>query len=378
MKIVFAGTIAQSGLGGQVWATLQYLLGLRALGHDVVYLEDCGPESHVWAWEKEDWTLKLEYPEAFLKSCFAPYDLNDRWIYRTDTESRGMPLEDFHRFCRSAELIVMRAVPFRTWRDEYDWPRRRVFIDVDPGFTQISVANGEERIAPGVARADRRFTVAQHIGDADCTIPTAGGPWLKTVPPVFLPEWPVADFDAKDFTSVMRWRGFHEATFKGVTYGQRDMEFPAYLDLPRRTSQRFCIAQMGIKAEELTAHGWGVMPGEVISKTAASYRDFIQRSRAEFSVPKNAYVKTRGGWFSDRSVCYLASGRPVLIEDTGLKDWLPVGEGVVTFDNLDGAVAGIEHINADYEQQRRAARHIAETVFATDRVLPAFLEAAMG
>jgi hypothetical protein len=149
------------------------------------------------------------------------------------------------------------------------------------------------------------------------------------------------------------------------------------MDLPRRTSQPFCIAQMGIKPEELTAHGWGVLAGEVVSKTAASYRQFIQQSRAEFSVPKNAYVKTRGGWFSDRSVCYLASGRPVLIEDTGLKDWLPAGEGVVTFDNPDSALAGIERINTNYEQQRRAARHIAETVFSTDRVLPAFLDAAM-
>ena len=377
MKIVFGGTIGRSGLGGQVWATMQYLLGLRALGHEVVYLEDCGPESHVWIWEKEDWTYELDYPGAFLKSCFAPFGLNGRWIYRTDTESRGMPLEEFRQFCRNADLIVMRAVPFRTWRSEYDFPRRRVFIDVDPGFTQISLANGEEEIAPGVARADKRFTVAQHIGNADCPIPTSGGPWLKTVPPVFLPEWPVANMQATEFTSVMRWRGFREATFNGVTYGQRDMEFPAYLDLARRTPQRFCIAQMGVKPEELTSHGWNVVPGEVISKTAQSYREFIQRSRAEFSVPKNAYVKTRGGWFSDRSVCYLASGRPVLIRDTGLKDWLPVGEGVVIFDDPESALAGIECINSNYEQQRRAARRIAETVFSTDRVLPPFLEAAM-
>lgn len=377
MKIIFAGTIGQSGLGGQVWATLQYLLGLRALGHEVVYLEDCGPESHVWNWEEADWTLNLDYPEAFLKRCLAPYDLSHQWIYRTDAGSRGMALADFQQFCRGADLIVMRAVPFRTWREEYDWPRRRAFLDVDPGFTQISLANGDDRITPGVARAEKRFTVAQHIGDPDCPIPTPYGPWLKTVPPVFLPEWPVAGGDAKDFTSVMRWRGFHEATFKGVTYGQRDAEFPRYLDLPKRTKQSFCIAQMGIKPEELTAHGWGVAPGEVISKTPESYRAFIQQSRGEFSVPKNAYVKSRGGWFSDRSVCYLASGRPVLIEDTGLKSWLPVGEGVVTFTDPEGAVAGIETINANYAQHRRAARHLAETVFATDVVLPAFLDAAM-
>ena len=377
MKIIFAGTIGQSGLGGQVWATLQYLLGLRALGHEVVYLEDCGPESHVWHWENQGWTLELDYPESFLKACFAPYQFNGRWIYRTDTESRGMPLADFRQFCKAADLIVMRAVPFRTWREEYDWPRRRAFIDVDPGFTQISIAEGNDRIAPGVARADKHFTVAQNIGEPDCPIPVASIEWLKTKPPVFLPEWPMGTGAAKDFTSVMRWRGFREATFNGITYGQRDAEFPRYLELPGRTKQTFCIAQLGTKPGELAAHGWNVAPGEVVSKTAESYREFIQQSRAEFSVPKNAYVKSRGGWFSDRSVCYLASGRPVLIEDTGLKDWLPVGEGVVTFDDPEGALAGIEAINANYEQQRRAARRIAETTFSTDVVLPVFLDAAM-
>jgi hypothetical protein len=127
----------------------------------------------------------------------------------------------------------------------------------------------------------------------------------------------------------------------------------------------------------MTSHGWDSVPGEVISRTPASYQAFIQQSRAEFSVPKNGYVKMRGGWFSDRSVCYLASGRPVLIEDTGLSDWLTVGEGVVTFANPEEAVAGINRINADYERHRYAARRLAEEVFATEKVLKAFLAEAM-
>ena len=134
---------------------------------------------------------------------------------------------------------------------------------------------------------------------------------------------------------------------------------------------------MGAKPELLTSHGWQTVHGEVISRTPGSYREFIQKSRAEFSVPKNGYVKMRGGWFSDRSVCYLASGRPVLIEDTGLADWLPIGSGLVTFNDPATALAGVEKINSDYESHRRAARQLAETVFATERVLPAFLDAAM-
>jgi len=175
----------------------------------------------------------------------------------------------------------------------------------------------------------------------------------------------------------MRWQGFKEVVYRGVSYGQRDKEFPRYFDLPKRTPQKFRIAQMGIKPEELTRRGWEVMPGEAVSRTPQSYREFIQQSRGEFSVPKNGYVAMRGGWFSDRSVCYLASGRPVLIEDTGLADWLPVGEGLLTFNDPDSALNCIERVNADYESQQRAARKLAEEHFATEKVLPRLLEAAM-
>lgn len=377
MKIIVAGTIGRSGLGGQAWAVLQYLLGFRALGHEVFYLEDCGDCSYVYDWEKQEWTYALDYPAAYVHASLAPLGLGDRWIYRTDKESLGIPLNRFQEICRSADLLIMRAVPLWVWRDEYDRPQRRAFIDVDPGFTQISIANGDKGIAEGVARADKRFTVGQHIGDAGCPIPTAGGPWLKTVPPVALEQWPVAPGDGAAFTSVVRWQGFREANYQGTKLGQRDQEFPKYLELPKRTGQRFCLALMGTKPETLTAHGWETAPGEIISRTVDSYREFIQQSRGEFSVPKHGYVESRGGWFSDRSVCYLSSGRPVLIADTGLADWLPVGQGLVTFTDPESALAGVELINRNYAAHRRAARVIAEEHFSAQRVLPGFLEAAM-
>lgn len=377
MKIIVAGTIGRSGLGGQAWASLQYLLGFRALGHDVYYLEDCGKSSWVYIWEKEDWTHELEYPAAYVNDCLAPFGFGDRWIYRDNYRTLGMPLEMFHDVCADADLLLLRAVPFWNWRKEYEWPSRRAFIDVDPGFTQITLANGDQGWVDGVARCERRFTYGQRVGAPDCPIPGAGGPWLKTLPPVFLPEWPYVAADADLFTSVMRWQGFKEVTHNGVSYGQRDKEFEQFLDLPSLTRQRFRIAQMGIKPELLASRGWDVAPGEVISRTPALYREYIQQSRAEFSVPKNGYVKMRGGWFSDRSVCYLASGRPVLIEDTGLSDWLAVGEGVVTFTNPTEAVAGIQNINAQYARHRAAARRLAAEVFSTDRILASLLVETM-
>lgn len=378
MTIILSGTIGLSGLGGQAWAVLQYLLGFRALGHEVFYLEDCGRSSWVYIWETEAWTHELDYPAAYVHACLEPFGLGDRWIYRDNYRSLGMPLDRFLGVCARADLLLMRATPFWTWRAEYEKPRRRAFLDVDPGFTQIILANGDRGWLEGISRAERRFTYGQHIGQPGCPAPDTGGPWLKTRPPVFLPEWPVAGGEGTHFTSVMRWQGFKEVTWNGVAYGQRDKEFPAYLELPRRTAQKFLIAQMGAKPELLTGHGWEVAPGEVVSRTTASYREFIGQSRAEFSVPKNGYVQMRGGWFSDRSVCYLASGRPVLIEDTGLDDWLPVGEGLLTFRNAAEALAGVDAINADYERHRRAARRTAEDHFATDKVLPSLLDAAMG
>ena len=377
MKIIFAGTIGRSGLGGQAWASLQYLLGFRALGHEVFYLEDCGDCSWVYDWEKAEWTFDLAYPAAYVGECLEPFGFCGKWIYRTNGGSTGAPLEELLSFCEGAELLVMRAVPLWVWRKEYGQPHRRIFLDVDPGFTQISIANGDRGLAEGIARCERRFTLGQRVGAMDCPIPDFGGPWLKTLPPVFLPQWPFADSEASRFTSIMRWQGFREASYRGVSYGQRDKEFPGFLELPQLTAQKFRIAQMGIEPKLLEGHGWEVAPGEVISRTPGSYRAFIQDSRAEFSVPKNGYVKMRGGWFSDRSVCYLAAGRPVLIEDTGLSDWLPVGEGVVTFRDLKEAAAGVNRINDDYERHRRAARGLAENVFSTERVLPALLERAM-
>ena len=377
MKIIFAGTIGRSGLGGQAWASLQYLIGLRGLGHEVMYLEDCGESSWVYDWQKEEWTTKLDYPAAYVRDCLAAFDFEGRWIYRTNEGSFGMPLEQFLEVCSGADLLIMRAVPLWVWRNEYDAPRRRAFIDVDPGFTQITLANGDQGLAEGIAHCDRRFTLGQRINSADCPIPPAGGPWLKTLPPVVLSEWPFIAGAATHFTSILRWQGFREVHYNGVAYGQRDQEFPRFLELPRMTAQKFRIAQLGIDPAWLQRHGWEVAPGEFVSRTPASYREFIQGSRAEISVPKNGYVKMRGGWFSDRSVCYLASGRPVLIEETGLSDWLPTGAGLITFTDPQEARAGVANINADYEHHRRAARKLAENYFAAEKVLPEFLDAAM-
>ncbi len=376
MTIIFGGGIGRSGLGGQAWANLQYLIGLRELGHEVFYLEDCGESSWAYNWELGDGTFDLAYPASYVREHVEPFGFKGRWIYRAGAESAGMPLADFQAVCAAADLFIMRAIPIWNWRKEYDGPRRRVFIDVDPGFTQMLIAGGDRGLSEAIQRCDRLFTIGQRFSAPDCSCLTNGWEWLKTLPPVSLSAWPwVEGGAATHFTSVMRWSAVHEDKPEDQAYGQKDQEFARFIDLPRRTSQRFLIALIG--PESLVDHGWEIVPGEKATRTPQAYRQFIQQSRAEFGIAKHGYVKTRGGWFSDRSVCYLASGLPVLVQDTGLTDWLSVGEGVVTFQDPSDVLRGIETINSDYEHHRRAARELAEECFSTERVLPAFLDAAM-
>jgi hypothetical protein len=287
-----------------------------------------------------------------------------------------MPVDTLKAVCEQADLLLVRAIPLWDWRPEYDLPKRRAFVDVDPGFTQMNIASGDKEFDAAIDRCEKLFTLGQRFGAADCLVPNTGRPWLKTLPPVALSEWPpLNSVSATYFTSVMRWDGFQDASFQGKTYGQKDLELSRFIDLPRKSSQKFRIALNG--PETLAEYGWEIVPGEVATRTPKAYRDFIRDSRAEFGVAKHGYVEMRPGWFSDRSVCYLACGLPVLIQDTGLEDWLPVGEGVLTFQDWQGIMHGIEMINVDYTRHRRAARRLAEEYFSTQRVLPALLEAAL-
>lgn len=380
MTIIVAGTIGRSGVGGQAWTVLQYLLGFRALGHDVYYLEDCGISSWAYDWDKGEWTAELDSPAAYVRDCLKPFGFEKQWCYRTNDGTRGMSEKEIIEVCRRADLLILRAVPFWVWRDEYDLPKCRAFIDVDPGFTQAAMLSGDKGIADGVAKCEKRFTVGQCVGLNKCLIPQALGPWTATVPPVFLDEWPLQSTTSAtmpDFTSVIRWQGFRDQTYGGSSYGQRDRSFPKFFSLPSKVDATFRVALLGTNPETLTQHGWEVLPGEVVSKTPQSYREFIQQSRAEFCVPKHGYIAMWTGWVSDRSVCYLASGRPVLMEETGISERLPTGLGLVTFKDFDEAVVLAQEIQLQYKWHAHAAREIAQKVFATKNVLPKLIADAM-
>ena len=378
MRIVLAGSMGRLPVGGYSWMDLQWLAGLSALGHDVFYVEDCGAESWVYDWTAQEVTHDLDYPGGYVRDCLTGIGLGDRWCYRAGEVTRGLSTTALAQVCAEADLLMVHGVPLEVWRPEYARIPRKVFVDVDPGFIQIALATGDAKLTETADRCDALFTIAQRIGAPDCPIPTADRTWLPTRPPVALAHWPVAEADeATHFTCVMQWRGFREVEWGGVRYGQKDREFPRFLDLPSRTAQPFRMALTGAPPEQLADSGWEVVPGWEVSATPWTYQRFIQWSRAEFGVAKHGYVSMRGGWFSDRTLCYLASGRPAVVQETGVSDWLPVGKGLLTFTDPASAVAAIDAVNDDYDGHCAAARRLAEEEFAAERVLPRFLERAV-
>jgi hypothetical protein len=361
-------------VAGHAWVNLQYLLGFRALGCDVYYLEDCGEASWVYNWQRQELTDDLEYPGAFLHRALAPFGLQDRWMYRAGDRLLGMSPGEMRRVCAGADLLLVRGAPLPVWRAEYEAPKRRAYIDVDPAFTQIKAEQGNREMVETLDRCEKLFTIAQRFGRPDCSIPSAGRAWTPTVSPVFLPNWPAVKSVTRSlFTNIMQWASYEGVQHDGLHYGSKKREWPKFAEVARRVDAEFCIAMTGRPPEHVDTRGWRIIDGMEISSTLEDYRRFIQQSSAEFAVAKHGYVASRSGWFSDRSVCYLASGKPVVVQDTGLADWLPVGQGVVTFQTLEEAIAAIEEVQTNYEEHAHAARGVAEQFFATDRVLPDLL-----
>lgn len=257
----------------------------------------------------------------------------------------------------------------------------RVFLDIDPGFPQLWRELG---LHDAFAGHDAFVTVGGNMGRAGCTVPTCGLSWITTRPPVVLEHWPVADSPpARRFTSVGAWRGpYGPIEHDGRLYGLRVHEFRRFAGLPGLVAADFELALDIDPAEErdldlLRTHGWHLVDPASVACTPASYREYIAGSTAELMVAKGMYVESGSGWFSDRSACYLASGRPALVQDTGLAGLYPVGEGLLAFGTLDDAVAGAEEIVAHYQRHAQAARAIAEELFDSDRVLGTLL-AALG
>jgi hypothetical protein len=362
MRIAVAGMFAGvPGQGGATWAALQYALGLRRLGHDVIVLEEVPPR----AFEQAAVRLEALAGEFGFAGRAALIERGTGRIALADREA----LIDL---LAGAELLLNLS---GTVTDEplLDAVGVRAFVDLDPGFTQLWHA--VEGIDMGFDRHDRFVTIGHGIGSPGSAIPDCGRPWLTTPQPILLSHWPFAEVDASErLTSIGHWRAYGSIHHGGVHYGQRAHALRPLFELPERLPIPVELA-LGIDPgertdiEALDAHGWGRVDPLAVASTPAAYAAFVSGSWAELGVAKLGYVASRCGWFSDRSVCYLASGRPVIAHDTGFGDWLAGSDGVFPFSSVDDVAAAVEALRSDYGRHRRAARELAETVFDSDRVL---------
>jgi hypothetical protein len=360
---IVSGALANKpGNGGSAWTRLSLVRGLGRLGFDTFFVEQLGQANAEGL--------------AYFDFVVTEFGLADRASLLVGDGTFGMTLDELRAASEDAALLLNIGGHLNV--DALKRPARvKVFLDDDPGFTQFWAAQGDATRLEG---HDVYFTFGQNIGEPLCPIPTAGIEWRKTVPPVVLADWPVAGDSERDIlTTVGSWRGPYGPIERGGRrYGLKVHEFRKVIGLPERAPQTFELA-LDIHPDEtadldlLERHGWRLVDPRQVAADPDSFRRYVQRSGGEFSAAQGVYVDTESGWISDRTIRYLASGKPALVQETGFSRHIPSGEGLLSYRTLEEAVAGAEAIAADYDRHARAARRLAREHFDSDKVLTRLL-----
>ncbi len=375
LRVVVLGMMGRMPFGGHSWVFLNWLLGLRRAGHDVWYVED----DTVWPYDPKQNTVTddCSYAVSHIAEGMERIGLRDRWAFRL-ADRRGacwglseQALDNLYRSCD----LLLNLEGGTDLRDEHLKAPFRVYVESDPVIAQLQLANGDEhtRVAFGLHQAIASY--GENYGAPDCRVPLNGVRYLKTRQPVDLEFWHMTyDPQARFFTTIGNYRQTgHDIEYQGeVYYWSKHVEWEKLIDLPRLTPQAFELAMMCDDAKDrdhLTAHGWRLLdPFQMSLDVFGAYPAFIQRSRGEITVAKDQNVRLRSGWFSERDACYLASGKPVVAQDTGFSNVIPCGEGLFSFATKAEALAAVEAVNQDYPRQCRAARAIAEEYFEASKV----------
>lgn len=387
LRIIVTGLIGQHPLGGVTWDYVQYPVGLSRLGHDVWYLEDSGE----WPYDvsgrggRASEVYDCSANVSRVAEVMQRFGMSDRWMYRCPIGSEWFGVDEERRrdVIASADILLnISGTLVRPWN--YRSVRRLVYVDTDPVFTQIKLVSGGRPFQRRTASHDMHFSFGECLNPS---LPDGGFEWRPTRQPVLLDQWDPATPSGPSYTTIMNWASYAAVKYDGITYGQKNVEFRRFIDLPRRLPEvEFEVAVKPTERrnkptapiDRLRQHGWNVVDPLMRCGDLDSYRSYIESSRAEWSVAKNGYVVGRPGWFSCRSACYLAAGRPVVVQDTGFTPVIPVGRGVLTFASLDEAVRAVADIESDYEAHRSAARSIAETYFDAGAVLTSLVDEVMG
>ncbi len=385
LRIVVGGYLGLLPAGGVTWDYVQYPVGFAALGHDVYYVED----TRLWpvyqtGSDGADCSANVDH----LARVMAAFGLGDRWAYRDEASGNcfGLTEAQVNEVCRTADVLV--NVSCATFlRDEYRRIPVRALIDSDPMFTQVQYVSqvgftpGKSGIRELVDGHTHHFTFGENVGGKDCVMPDCGIRWRPTRQPICLDRWRVTarPTNGAAFTTLMNWTAAPPLQFAGQTWGQKDVEFRRVWELPRAVPGSPLAVVVGqttgapfprVAAE---GAGWHVLDPALHAPDWSTYRTFIERSLGEFSVAKETYVKARTGWFSCRSACYLASGRPVVTQDTGWARRLPNGRGLLAFTEANEAAEALRRVTAEWDLHARVSRAIAEDCFDSRRVLGALL-----
>jgi hypothetical protein len=374
MRLIVFGMMGRCPFGGQTWLSLNWLRAFYRLGHDVWYVED----DSRWPYDplQRTGTDDCSYAVRHIAACMARIGLESKWAYRFARSAdtcwglSHAALNDLYRTCDV--LVTFNTTELR---EEHLAAPFRVYIESDPVTPQLRLANGDERVARMLAQQQAIFTYGENFGATDCGVPLSGVSYQTTRQPIDLDFWTVSYTPtAPHFTTIGNYRQSElDVSYNGAVYHwSKHHEWQKFMELPQRTSQSFELA-LSINdpsdRERLERHGFRVVsPLEMSLDVFGAYPAYIRNSRAEFTVARDQNVRLRSGWFSERDACYLASGKPVVAQDTGFGSRIPVGEGLFAVSTVEQALAAIDAINTDYERHCRAARAIAEEYFEASAV----------
>jgi hypothetical protein len=373
--VILSGALANKPFnGGNAWSRLSWALGFKHLGFDVCFIEQIGHDACIDSTGRVC-PFNKSVNLAYFQETMAQFGLSQACalIYRDGEEVYGLPLARLASLAREASLLFNMSGHL-TLPEIRQKISCRIYYDDDPGFTQFWHAAQN----PGARLWDHDFffTIGENIGKPDCPIPTGDVTWYHTRAPVLLEDWPVATQPALDrFTTVASWRGpYGPVQHNGRTYGLKVHEFRKFIDSPQISGHAFEIALQIHPADRkdldaLLTAGWRISDPKKVAHSPNAFRRFVQTSGAEFSVAQGIYVETHSGWFSDRSVRYLASGKPVLVQDTGFSRNYPIGQGLLSFREMSEVIEGANRIAHDYQQHCVAARRLAEEYFDSKKVI---------
>jgi hypothetical protein len=380
LRIIVLGYVIRGPLAGMVWSNLQFLDGLARLGHDVQFLEDSDDYPSCYDPSRHVIDTDPSYGLRFAADAFERIGFGRRWTYHDAHAGRwhGPGADTIASNLREAD-VVLNLCGVNPLRGALQDIAVRVLVDEDPAFTQIRHLT-DPAAREGALRHNAFFTFAENFAQPGCGVPDDGLPWQPTRQPLVLDS--IAAVPGRRdgaFTTVMQWDSYPPREHGGVRFGMKSESLAAFEDLPARAGPVFELAIGGATTprDRLQQHGWRLLDPLPLTRDATAYSAFIAGSKAEFGIAKHGYVVSRSGWFSERSVAYLAHGRPVVVQDTGFGRWLDADAGVLPFSTLDDAARAVADVDARYERHCAAAREVAARHFDSRRVLPSLLERAM-